>query len=442
MLSLPQISPDLSAPAPSAGSRPLCEDGPRPSDPTVTAAKYDSGHRNSPPGGWYPANPAYSRGMSYRGWLRRGAILLVPVLALAWVGFGRPGPDEQVGPGVDAGQRPVAAGAPVPTSRVPTSRPAPPPRAPALRPDWKTPSARPKPSPTAAGTGAGCPLFPADNVWHARADRLPVLPASARYVAAIGADRNLHPDFGSGRVDGRPFGIPVTEVGAGQATVRVAFDYADESDRGPYPLPANARIEGGPAGDGDRHVILHDTANCKLYELFAAQRGADGSWRAQSGAIWNLRSNALRPAGWTSADAAGLPIMAGLVRYEEVAAGRIDHAIRITVPRSRDSYLWPARHAASDSGDPALPPMGLRLRLRADADLSGLGPQARVVAQAMQTYGVIVADNGSPWYLTGTEDARWDNDALRALKSLTGAQFEAVDTSGLMATADSAAVRS
>jgi hypothetical protein len=293
--------------------------------------------------------------------------------------------------------------------------------------------------PPAAPAG-GCPLFPADNAWHARVDGLPVLPASATYVASIGASAHLHPDFGSGLIDGTPFGIPVTEVPAGQSGVRVQFDYADESDAGPYPLGPGARVEGGPSGDGDRHVILHDAANCRLYELFAAQRGAGGSWTAQSGAIWNLRSNALRPAGWTSADAAGLSIMAGLVRYEEVAAGRIDHAIRITVPRSANSYLWPARHAAG-SGGAGLPPMGLRLRLKASVNVAGLPAQARVIATAMKTYGVIVADNGSPWYITGTEDSRWDNEALDALKGLAGSQFEAVDASGLMVSPNSAAAR-
>jgi hypothetical protein len=177
-----------------------------------------------------------------------------------------------------------------------------------------------------------------------------------------------------------------------------------------------------------------------LYELFGARRDAAGAWTAQSGAVWNLRSDALRPAGWTSADAAGLPIMAGLVRYEEVAAGRIDHAIRITVPRSQDRYLWPARHAAGSAGA-GLPPMGLRLRLKAAVNVAGLPAQARVIATAMKTYGVIVADNGSPWYVTGTEDPRWDNDALNALKTLTGSQFEAVDTAGLMAAPNSAATR-
>jgi hypothetical protein len=186
-------------------------------------------------------------------------------------------------------------------------------------------------------------------------------------------------------------------------------------------------------------VIVFDPAHCRDYELFAA-RPAGGGWQAGSGAVFDLRGNALRPAGWTSADAAGLPILAGLVRYDEVAAGRIDHAIRVTVPRSRNSYVWPARHAASSSSDPALPPMGLRLRLKASVNLAGLPAQARIVAQAMQRYGVIVADNGSPWYISGAPDQRWSNDALHALGGLHGADFEAVDTAGLVADASSARV--
>jgi hypothetical protein len=369
--------------------------------------------------------------------------VLVPVLAAALFGYSwsrpKPAPVTTV----------AAIGSPTLTPA--TSLPPPPAARPAaIRPaagKWKPP-ARKAPSSTdgraggSGGTpagGSGCPLFPANNVWHARVDQLPVLAASASYVASIGASQHLHPDFGSGSIDGQPFGIPITEVPAGQPGVRVTFDYDDESDAGPYPLAPNARIEGGPASDGDRHVILHDAANCRLYELFAARR-TGSSWTAQSGAIWNLRSNTLRPAGWTSADAAGLPIMAGLVRYEEVATGRIDHAIRITVPRSRDSYQWPARHAAGSSGA-SLPPMGLRLRLKASVNVAGLPAQARVIATAMKTYGVVVADNGSAWYLTGTEDNRWNNDALDALKGLTGSQFEAVDTAGLMASPNSGAVR-
>jgi hypothetical protein len=300
------------------------------------------------------------------------------------------------------------------------------------------PSAAPKPG--APARPAPCRLFPADSIWHADVSKLPVHRASAAYVGSIGAGSHLHPDFGSGLIDGSPFGIPVTRVPAGQRRVKVTFDYAGESDRGPYPIPADARVEGGPGGSGDRHVILHDPAGCRLYELYAAERRGAG-WHAGSGAVYDLRSNRLRPDGWTSADAAGLPIMAGLVRYEEVAAGRVDHAIRVTVPRSRADYVWPARHAASDRRDASLPPMGLRLRLKASVDISGLPRQARVIAQALKTYGVIVADNGSPWFISGTQDSRWDNDALGALKDFTGADFEAVDTLRLMADRNSGRVR-
>ena len=283
-----------------------------------------------------------------------------------------------------------------------------------------------------------CPLFPADNVWHADVSRLPVHRNSAAYVVSIGADSTVHPDFGAGLYGGGPIGIPVTTVPPGTPSVRVTFEYASESDRGPYPIPANARVESG----GDRHVILHDPARCKLYELFAASPNAEGGWRAGSGAIYDLRTNKLRPRGWTSADAAGLPILAGLVRYEEVARGRIDHAIRVTAPRTRDAYVWPARHAASDDSDPNLPPMGLRLRLKSTVDISRMPTQARVVAQAMQRYGVILADNGSPWFISGAPDNRWNNDALRALKSLPGTDFEAIDAESLMVSPDSAQCRS
>jgi hypothetical protein len=278
-------------------------------------------------------------------------------------------------------------------------------------------------------------------VWHADVSRLPVHRDSAAYVASIGASRGVHADFGAGQWDGGPIGIPVTLVPPGQAGVRVSFEYASESDRVSYPIPRNAKIEGGPASDGDRHVILLDRARCKAYELFAAYPRSDGSWRAGSGAVFDLRANKMRPRGWTSADAAGLSILAGLVRYEEVAAGRIDHAIRVTAPRTRDAYVWPARHAASSSTDRALPPMGLRLRLKSGVDISRLPRQARVVAEAMKRYGVILADNGSPWFISGAPDDHWDNDALHALASLRGPDFEAVDTSSLMVSPDSAATR-
>ncbi len=295
--------------------------------------------------------------------------------------------------------------------------------------------------PSASAGAGGCDGFPADNVWRADVSALPVHESSAAFIGSIGAASTMHPDFGSGLWEGAPIGIPVTTVKPGQAGAKVTFQYARESDAGPYPIPADARIEGGPASTGDRHIILHDQAACRVYELFAAYPNGNGSWKAGSGAIFDLRSNRLRSAGWTSADAAGLPIFAGLVRYPEIAKGKIDHALRITVPRTRNAYVWPARHAASELTDASLPPMGLRLRLKSTVDTSKLPQQARVIAEAMKRYGVIIADNGSPWYLSGAPDDRWSNDALRALKQLRGSDFEAVDTSSLMVSADSAAVR-
>jgi len=207
----------------------------------------------------------------------------------------------------------------------------------------------------------------------------------------------------------------------------VRFEYASESDRVRYPIPARPRIEGG----SDRHLLMLDRDACRLYELFAAQRGTGGAWSAGSGAVFNLRSNRLRPAGWTSADAAGLPILPGLARYDEVAGRGIDHALRFTASRTRDAYVYPARHAASDSSDPALPPMGLRVRLKGSVDISGFPRQARVVLRALQRYGMILADNGSPWYVTGAPDRRWDDDDLHGLGRLTGREFEVVDTTRL-----------
>jgi hypothetical protein len=273
---------------------------------------------------------------------------------------------------------------------------------------------------------AGCPAFPASSVWNQRVDRLPVADNSTAIVDSIGAGTGLHPDFGSGLWDGAPIGIPITTVRAGVAKSRVSFDYADESDRGPYPIPANVKIEGG----GDRHALIVDSSTCILYELYALQHSA-GGWHAGSGAIWSLRSNRLRPAGWTSADAAGLPITPGLVRWSEVAAGHIDHALRFTVERSRRAYVYPARHYASDLTDPNLPPMGLRLRLRADYPIAGFPRQARVVLQALKTYGMIVADNGTSWYISGEPSSHWSNDDLHTLGRVPGSAFEVVDTSKL-----------
>jgi hypothetical protein len=258
---------------------------------------------------------------------------------------------------------------------------------------------------------------------------LPVLASSANYVNRLGAAAGMHPDFGRGTWDGGPIGIPFVVVPPGQPRVPITFDYADESDPGPYPIPADAPIEGGPASDGDRHVLVVDDGTCTLYEAFAAYPGG-GGWPAGSGAVWDLRSNALRPATWTSADAAGLPILPGLVRYDEVAAGRIDHAIRITATCTQKSYVWPARHQAG-SNDANCPPMGTWFRLKADYDISGFPPDAQVILTALKTHGAIVADNGSSWYISGAPDERWNNDALLTVRQVKGAAFEAVDTSSL-----------
>ncbi|RMF50915.1 MAG: hypothetical protein D6755_00460 [Anaerolineae bacterium] len=288
-------------------------------------------------------------------------------------------------------------------------------------------------APAATGPSIGpCPLLPADNIWNARVDSLPVDPHSTDYIQTIGAVTGLHADFGSGTWNGGPIGIPYDFVSGTQPKVQVTFNYADESDPGPYPIPPNASIEGGANSDGDRHVLVVDTDNCILYELFYAWPQPDGTWAAGSGAIFDLHSNALRPDGWTSADAAGLPILPGLVRYEEVAAGEIRHAIRFTAPQTRAAHIWPARHDASSHTGAQYPPMGQRFRLRADFDLSGFSPEVQVILKAMQTYGIVLADNGSAWYISGAPDERWNNDVLRELSQVTGADFEAVDVSSLM----------
>ncbi|MBM0256058.1 hypothetical protein [Micromonospora sp. 4G55] len=294
------------------------------------------------------------------------------------------------------------------------------------------------PAPARAGLGSRpspsarpCPIFPADNVWHADVSRLPVHPRSAAMIGAIGGGAKVHTDFGSGRWEGAPIGIPVTVVPARQRRVPVSFGYADESDPGPYPVPRDAAVEGGPSGTGDRHVIVWDRAACRVYELFDAHPSGAG-WRSGSGAVFDLRSNRLRRAGWTSADAAGLSVLAGLVRYDEVVAGRIDHAIRVTVPRTRTGWTWPATHSASSATDPSLPQLGQRLRLKRSVDVFRLPRQARIVAEAMRRHGLIVADHGSAWFLSGAPDPRWDNKALRALGGLRGSDFEVVDASELM----------
>jgi hypothetical protein len=278
----------------------------------------------------------------------------------------------------------------------------------------------------------GCPMFPASSVWNQRVDRLPVATDSAALVQTIGIDPPVHADFGSGLYDGHRIGIPYVVVsGKGTPKARPRFDYADESDKRPYPIPRTVPIEGDPHPDGgDRHALIVDRDTCTLYELYALHH-AGGGWAAGSGAIWNLRSNRLRPAGWTSADAAGLPILPGLARYDEFAAGSIDHALRFTASRTRRAYIYPARHFASSETDPTLPPMGLRVRLKTGFDTHGFPPQARVVLEALKRYGMILADNGSPWYISGAPDPRWSNDDLHTLSRLNGSDFEVVDTSRL-----------
>jgi len=276
-----------------------------------------------------------------------------------------------------------------------------------------------------------CTIFPANNAWNERVDTLPVAADSAQLIASIGLSTGLHPDFGSGLYGGQPIGIPFDVVSKSTPRSRVTFDYADESDKGPYPIPKTVHIEGGNASTGDRHALLIDKDACRLYELYALYPKPGGGWKAGSGAIWNLRSNALRPAGWTSADAAGLPIFPGLARYDEVARGVIDHALRFTVEHTRRAYVYPARHYASSSDDPSLPPMGLRVRLKASVDISAFPRQARIVLQALKTYGMIVADNGSNWYISGAPNPHWNNDDLHTLDRITGADFEVVDTSSL-----------
>jgi hypothetical protein len=285
-------------------------------------------------------------------------------------------------------------------------------------------------SPVHAARVAGCQLLPKSFSTTQRVDRLPVLESSDAIVRSIGLDDTVHPDFGSGTWEGRPIGIPYDVVSKRTARERVRFGYADESDRVRYPIPANVHIEGGRDADGDRHALLLDRSACRLYELFDLQ-GRPGAWSAGSGATWSLRSNRLRPAGWTSADAAGLPILPLLARYPEVKRGRIDHALRVTVSRSRRAYVHPARHFASSDPDPSLPRMGERLRLKASVDISRLPRQARVVAKALKRYGLIVADNGSDWYVSGAPHPRWDNDQLHALGRLSGRDFEVVDARGL-----------
>jgi hypothetical protein len=297
------------------------------------------------------------------------------------------------------------------------------------------------PAPSGAGTGTGpgtggsggqtdgtvtCAVFPPDNAINQDISSAAVDPNSDRYIASIGASGHLHPDFGSPA----DYGIPYTVVGPDQPKVPINFTaYGDESDPGPYPVPPDAPVESAGAA-GDRHVLVVQNGTCKLYEMFDAAKTASG-WDAGSGAVFDLRSNALRPDGWTSADAAGLPIFPLLARYDEVAAGSINHALRFTVARTQRGYIHPATHYASSSTDSSLPPMGLRLRLKASFDTSGYSGPALVILQALKRYGMIVADNGSNWFITGTSDPRWNDSQLDQLKNVPGSAFEVVQTGAI-----------
>jgi hypothetical protein len=283
----------------------------------------------------------------------------------------------------------------------------------------------------------GCPLFPADNIWNRDITTLPVHRNSANFIASIGPTGHIHADFGAGLYGGGPIGIPYFVVPGDQPYVPISFNYADESNPGPYPIPMNAPIEGGSQSGGDRHVIVVDSGTCKLYEMYSSYPQSNGSWKAGSGAVWSLNSDVLRPSTWTSADAAGLPILPGLVRYDEIASGVINHALRFTVNSTQSSFLWPARHYASSSTNPNLPPMGLRLRLKANVNISSFSRTNQIILTALKHYGMIVADNGSSWYISGAPDNRWNNDDLHMLGTMPGSDFEAVDESSLQVNVNS-----
>ncbi len=290
----------------------------------------------------------------------------------------------------------------------------------------------------------GCQLLPSDNIWNTAIDSAPIDARSAQYIASIGAATTLHPDFGTTWL-GAPIGIPFAVVPASQPLVDITVGPAgwpDQSDPGPMPIPPDAPVEGGAAANGDRHVLVLRQGECKLYELYRAQPLAGGRWQVDNASVYDLASNALRPDTWTSADAAGLPMLPGLARYDETQSGEIRHAIRFTADITRGAHVWPARHDASNNSDPARPPMGQRFRLKAAKDLSAFPAQARTLFTAFKKYGLILADNGSNWYVGGAHDMRWDDDALvSAFGQLRGSDFEAVDVSALRVNADSGQVR-
>lgn len=288
-----------------------------------------------------------------------------------------------------------------------------------------------------AATVGGCPLFPADNIWNRDISSLPVHRNSANFIASIGLTSHVHADFGAGLYNGAPIGIPYIVVPGSQHSVPVSFTYASESNPGPYPIPSNVPIEGGSQSSGDRHVIVVDSGTCRLYEMYASYPQSNGSWKAGSGAVWSLTSDALRPNTWTSADAAGLPILPGLVRYDEIASGVINHALRFTVNSTQSAFLWPARHYASSNTNPNLPPMGLHVRLKANVNISSFSRTNQIILTALKHYGMIVADNGSSWYISGAPDNRWNNDDLHLLGTIPGSDFEAVDESSLQVNVNS-----
>src|SRR5438445_3909992 len=289
------------------------------------------------------------------------------------------------------------------------------------------------PASAAAPPTTSCQVLPADNIWNTDIVALPVHAQSAQWLASMAfSTTKLHPDFG-----GPPYGFPYNVVDNTHATVSVTFQYASESDPGPYPLGSDTLIE----SVSDRHALIINRDTCTLYELFGLS-GSGSSWTAGSGAIFPLGSDALRPLGWTSADAAGLPIFPGLVRWDEVQAGAITHAIRFTAQQTDQSFLWPARHQAGTAANPSLPPMGARFRLKASYDISHFSTQTQVILRAMQHYGLILADNGSNWFFSGTQDAAWPDSLLTELKTVPAAQFDAVDESSLMIDPNSAAARS
>ncbi len=284
----------------------------------------------------------------------------------------------------------------------------------------------------------GCQVFPANNFWNRSIGELPVHRLSATWLSQMSTDRRLHPDFGPSYGDGPNYGIPVTVVRKSHRRVPVRFAYGAESDRVRYPLGRDTRIEGGRNSGGDMHAVIVDRDLCRLYETWNT-RVRGGRWVAGSGATWSLRSNSLRPDGWTSADAAGLPILPGLLRWSEVRGGQVNHAIRFTTDRTARQHLWPARHDAGSGS--AYPPMGARFRLRADFSEQGYGAHARTVIRAMKTYGLVLADNGSPWFFQGEQNAAWPGSMIEQLKGIPASAFEAVDTTSLRISSNSAATR-